>query len=122
MIEGCTMWQAYINTRVKDALGVFAVPDRRNSLAEQYQKIRQEFLSGKRPLLSYRCQLQGQNRPYGEPICTRARYFFETSHSDIIAELAGYDDAFFDGVFSLIQQAITYEKQLWNEFNIGARA
>lgn len=126
-----SLWWAYIYLKIDDAMGCFKVPSgkRLNSntvvnivpLEEQYQNFRTKFKDSgvKLPSRNYLKSVGAYGgASYATGYCDRARMFLESSEFDEIMEYLGYGSAYVNKWFAMVQEAITYEKKLYDEFGL----
>ena len=122
--DSCVLlWSKYLMTMIDDAMGAFNIPSKSLEgekeippLNVQYDILREKFLKEKNGKVEflYREQIQ-KNPPAHNNACNKARLFLESSRFDEVANIIGYDSEFISRTFSLVQEAITLEKRLWEE-------
>jgi hypothetical protein len=115
-----SLWGSVLNHRIYHALGPFDIPnqglDLKPSLKAQYELLRDTFRKqGK--IIKKRFHL------HKEPQATReARDFFMYDEFDEVMKILGDADFKYGRrIFNLVQQGITYEKLLFEEFSEQGR-
>lgn len=114
------LWFRYIEERIADALGGFNIPrtdnkaDMYGTIREQYEGRRKSYKKKNRSFRDRR-ELHGNKNDIGAD-CVKARYFLESSSFNEVCYLVNYDTHFVNRTFSFVQDAIYYEKKLWDEF------
>lgn len=109
------LWASVIMAHFEDAMGMFVL-HKKKPLEMQYQQIRQEFIENKKVLYDRRELHMARNCSGINNSVMRSRKFFETSEFDTLAEILGYDSRFVNQTFGIVQQAITYERKIYEEF------
>ena len=115
------LWKAVIQGRVEDALGSFRIPSfyrglSCTSLEVQYQERRQECLDKGTKITDRKC-LQGYTADK-KLACWRARAWLESSEFDDCCETVGHGSSFVRRTFAFVQEVISLEKKLFDEFKI----
>ena len=115
------LWSRVLILMVEDAMGLFKIPNEQDEkygapiLKEQYKAIREEMIrTGQRVIKRETLHGSDQNKRN----VPRARHFMETSQLDEMAAIIGYDSSFVNRTFALVQEAITLEKKLFEEFKV----
>ena len=107
------MWMSVIECHVRKAMNNFKMQNvwgregtgvNGLSLEQQNERFIELFRNNKRKFnREFRLSCVEVNQ---------SRYFLETSQFDSIAEMCGYDSLFVNKVFAMVQEIITYEKEL----------
>ena len=116
-------WATYLTTKISDAMGCFSIPSQHKKgqrwgcaapVKDQYKEKRAEMVKSKK-LFDNRSQLKHVN--YGRTNeCDKARLFLEGSEFDEVCSIVGYGSVFVNRAFAMVQEAITLEKKLYDEF------
>lgn len=110
-----TLWHAVLEEHLRAAVDPWKLPNKdRNipSLVEQYRVRRKNFKKAGR-------RIGARKHLHKTPIDTeRSREFFCYSMFDDICTSLGYDNGYVEKVFNFVQEAITLEKKLFDEFSI----
>lgn len=106
---------AVINAAVMDALGIFRIPDPHSNVGDFEAQYKALLCKYQGRIFNRRSDLFSSRENFTE--CTRARVFLEKSYFDDLAGLIGYDSLFVNKTFSMVQEAITLEKKLFQELS-----
>lgn len=123
-------WSSYLTRKVSDALGCFKIPNKGNkgghtkygyapSLQKQYEEKRQHYIRTGQKIPTRR-SLQRVVHGRADD-CSRARVFLESSELDEVCEAIGRGSRMAIGVFALVQEGITLEKKLYDEFKLETK-
>ncbi len=115
------LYQAVIYRYVKDAIGIFYIPQNtktsRKSIEKQYQDYRKKF-KGKK----FHSRVQMMQKYRRNKSTTHlsdvyaARNWLCSSHFDAFVAAIDQGGVFLNKIFAFVQEAITYEKKLFEEF------
>lgn len=108
------LWFACVGTNLSDAIGPFSIPNEHlniPSIKTQYDKIRKDFSIKQ-------IRIPKRTRLHKKPLQTKkARAWFESSNfDDLLYMLGDHDFSLRENILNLIQEAISLEKKLFDEF------
>lgn len=128
--EGCrNVWAKHLVIKVEDAMGLFCIPAEKGDTRDckgvpplnvQYETLRKKYAKRRDERNFYfLCRSELHPVVQGYPLATeKARNMFENGEFEGISEEIGYGGEFVDRVFKLVQEAISYEKRLYEEFKL----